>query len=111
MFFFPDGIRVVPPILPGTNKIADASAIELEKSRSISWSHHGIFVSEESPDAVFSLVETIEKASAMQRKIIAAGGAKQTISLQLLRELTDATENIRVCDPDILIKEEKKSNL
>ena len=109
--FFPDGIRVVPPILPGTNKIADASAIELEKSRIISWSHHGIFVSEESPDAVFSLVETIEKASAMQRKIIAAGGAKQTISLQLLRELTDATENIRVCDPDILIKEEKKSNL
>ena len=40
--FFPDGIRVVPPILPGTNKIADASAIELEKSRIISWSHHGI---------------------------------------------------------------------
>ena len=47
----------------------------------------------------------------MQKKIISAGGAKQTISLQLLRELTDATENIRVCDPDILIKEEKKSNL
>ena len=47
----------------------------------------------------------------MQRKIIAAGGSKQSISLNLLRELTNATKKIRVCEPDILIEEEKKSKL
>ena len=59
------------------------------------------------PDTVFTLVETIEKASAMQRKILSAGGAKQSISLELLRELTDATGHIRVCDPEFLTEAEK----
>ena len=109
--FFPDGIRVVLPLLPGTTKIADASVIGLEKSRIISWSHHGIFASESNPDTVFALVETIEKASSMQRKILSAGGAKQSISLELLRELVDATGHIRVCEPFFLTEAEAKEKI
>ncbi|WP_316860003.1 rhamnulose-1-phosphate aldolase [uncultured Cohaesibacter sp.] len=99
---FPDGVRVVPPMLPGTTDIADASVKEMEQGRVISWSHHGIFASEENPDKVFGLVETIEKASAMHRKILSCGGQKQSISNELLKELTDYFERLLVCKPDFL---------
>lgn len=99
---FPDGVRVVPLLLPGTVEIAEASAIELEKSRIISWSHHGIFVSEESPDRIFALVETIEKAAAIHRKVLSAGGPKQVISGTILRQLTDKFGHLMVCDPEWL---------
>ena len=99
---FPDGVRVIPPLLPGTPTIAAASAVELEKSRVISWSHHGIFVSEETPDRIFALVETIEKAAGIHRKVLSAGGPKQSISTQILRELAEKFAPIMVCAPEWL---------
>ena len=99
---FPDGVRVVPLHLPGTVEIAEASAAALEKSRVISWSHHGIFVSEESPNKVFALVETIEKASAIHRKVLSAGGARQKISDQELKAIGERFGSIMVCEPDLL---------
>ncbi|MEJ1993359.1 MAG: rhamnulose-1-phosphate aldolase [Maritimibacter sp.] len=99
---FPDGVRVVPLHLPGTVEIAEASAAELEKSRAISWSHHGIFISEESPNKMFALVETIEKAASIHRKVLSAGGAKQAISTEMLRQLTEKFGAMMVCEPDWL---------
>jgi len=87
---FPDGVRVVPPMLPGTVEIADASAKELERGRIISWTHHGIFASEKTLDSVFGLVETIEKAAAIHRKVMSAGGGLRRIDDRLLIELVDA---------------------
>lgn len=86
---FPDGVRIIPPMLPGTVAIAEASAVELEKGRVISWSHHGIFASEATPDSVFGLIETIEKAAAIHRRVLSAGEAKQSIDTSLLKELVD----------------------
>ncbi|WP_157967753.1 MULTISPECIES: rhamnulose-1-phosphate aldolase [Cohaesibacter] len=99
---FPDGVRVVPFLVPGTVAIAEASTAELEKSRVISWSHHGIFVSEENPDKVFALVETIEKAASIHRKVLAAGGPKQQLSVQDLKDLSAQFASIMVCQPDLL---------
>ncbi|SMX44032.1 class II aldolase/adducin family protein [Maliponia aquimaris] len=44
----------------------------LQHSRIISWTHHGILVSESCPDGVFALVETVEKAAAIHRKALCA---------------------------------------
>ncbi|WP_116130727.1 rhamnulose-1-phosphate aldolase [Tropicimonas sp. IMCC34043] len=99
---FPDGVRVVPPLLPGTVKIAEASARELEKGRVISWSHHGIFASEESPEKVFTLVETVEKASGIHRRVLSAGGPKRGIDKALLAELASYFAKMMVCPPDLL---------
>lgn len=96
---FPDGIRVVPLLLPGTVEIAEASVAALEESRVISWSHHGIFVSEESPDKAFALVETIEKAAAIHQQVLAAGGPKQAISTEILRQLAEKFAPIMVEKP------------
>ena len=97
---FPDGVQVVPLYLPGTVEIAEASAAGLEKSRVISWSHHGIFVSEESPNKVFALVETIEKAAAIHRKVLSAGGPKRGISTEVLRQLAEKFAGIMVARPE-----------
>ena len=99
---FPDGVRVVPLLMPGTVEIAEASSKELEKSRVISWSHHGIFVSEENPNKVFALVETIEKASSIHRKVLSAGGVKQQISTSELRQIADRFKSMLVTEPDLL---------
>jgi rhamnulose-1-phosphate aldolase len=102
IIIFPDGVRVVPPLLPGTVEIAQASLVELEKSRIISWAHHGIFVSEEDPNKTFALVETIEKAAAIHRKVLSAGGPKQVISNEILRQLAEKFADIMVARPDLL---------
>ncbi len=99
---FPDGVRVVPLLLPGTVEIAQASSVELEHSRVISWSHHGIFASEENPDKIFALVETVEKAAAIHRKVLSAGGAKQAISTAMLRQLTEKFATLLVAPPVLL---------
>ena len=98
---FPDGVRIVPPMLPGTTDIADASIKEMEKGRIISWTHHGIFASEATPDSVFGLIETIEKAACIHRKVLSAGGEKQTISKELLVELSEYFERLLVQKPEI----------
>ena len=99
---FPDGVRVVPPLLPGTVEIAEASAIELEKSRSIFWAHHGIFISEENPDKIFALMETVEKAAGIHRRVLGAGGPKQVISTEILKQLAEKFADIMVTKPDLL---------
>lgn len=96
---FPDGVRVVPLLLPGTAEIAEASLDALKESRVISWSHHGIFVSEESPNKIFALVETIEKAATIHQQVLAAGGPRQTISTDILRQLAEKFAPIMVAKP------------
>nr|WP_321525107.1 rhamnulose-1-phosphate aldolase [uncultured Cohaesibacter sp.] len=98
---FPDGVRIVPPMLPGTTDIADASIKEMEHGRIISWTHHGIFASEATPDSVFGLVETIEKAAGIHRRVLSAGGERQTISNDLLTELSVYFERLLVQKPEI----------
>ncbi len=102
IIIFPDGVRVVPPLLPGTVEIARASLVELERSRVISWSHHGIFISEESPNKVFALIETVEKAASIHRRVLSAGGPKQVIPERMLHQLAESFGDILVAKPDLL---------
>ncbi len=84
---FPDGIHVVEAMLPGTVKIAQHTAEKMTMGRIVLWAHHGIFVSEKTLDAAFGLLETIEKAALIHRKILSCGGASQKISKKMLLEL------------------------
>lgn len=99
LVLFPDGIRIVPPLMPSTVEIAEASAQEMEHSRVILWQQHGIFVSEETPDKAFALVETIEKAAGMHRKMLSIGGETEDISTDFLRELAAKLGHLLVCPP------------
>jgi rhamnulose-1-phosphate aldolase len=102
LVLFPDGVRIVPPLQPSTVEIADASAVQLEHSRVILWRQHGIFVSEETPDKAFALIETIEKAAGMYRKMLSMGAPAQGLSAAFLRDLAEKLGHLLVCAPEWL---------
>lgn len=102
LVLFPDGVRIVPPLQPSTMEIAEASARQMEKSRVVLWKQHGIFVSEESPDKAFALVETIEKAAGMHRKMLSMGVQAQGLSTAYLRGLAEELGHLLVATPDWL---------
>ena len=76
---FPEGIGVVPWMVPGGKEIADASVKLMEKYRVIVWAHHGLFVCGDDFDEAFGLMDTVEKAAEICVKVLSMGGKKQTI--------------------------------
>lgn len=87
---FPEGIGVVPWMVPGGKEIADASVALLDKFRVIVWAHHGLFVCGESFDEAFGLMDTVEKAAEICVKVLAMGGKRQTIPHEGFFRLADA---------------------
>ena len=60
---FPDGIGVVPWMVPGGRDIAVATSALMEKYDAAVWAHHGLFCSGPDFDITFGLMHTIEKAA------------------------------------------------
>lgn len=87
---FPDGVGVIPWMVPGTDAIGEATAEKMENVRLVLWPHHGIFGAGTSLDETFGLIETAEKAAQVYTIVCAQGGKKQTITDEQLQELADA---------------------
>lgn len=66
---FPDGVGVVPWMVPGGRDIAVATAKLMEKYDVAIWAHHGTFASGEDFDLTFGLMHTVEKAAEILVKI------------------------------------------
>ena len=84
---FPDGVEVLPWMLCGTNEIGEATAEKIALSRTVIWSMHGIYCAGHDLDETFGLVETVEKAAQIYMMTEAAGGAKNLISDDQLKQL------------------------
>lgn len=66
---FPDGIGVVPWMVPGGREIAVATS-ELMKEYDVAiWAHHGMFVAGEDFDLTFGLMHTVEKSAEILVKV------------------------------------------
>ncbi|WP_071392809.1 rhamnulose-1-phosphate aldolase [Bacillus tuaregi] len=87
---FPEGVGVVPWIVPGTNEIGEATAKRMKDVRLALWPHHGVFGAGTTMDETFGLIETAEKAAEVYTIVCAQGGKKQTITDQQLQDLADA---------------------
>ncbi|MBC2048946.1 rhamnulose-1-phosphate aldolase [Listeria booriae] len=87
---FPEGVGILPWMVPGTDAIGMATAAKMRDFRLVIWPHHGIFGSGSSMDEVFGLIETAEKAAEVYTLVQAQGGVKQTITDQQLQDLADA---------------------
>jgi rhamnulose-1-phosphate aldolase len=87
---FPDGVGVIPWIVPGTNEIGEVTAEKMEQVRLVLWPHHGIFGAGTTMDETFGLIETAEKAAQVYTIVCAQGGKRQTITDQQLQDLADA---------------------
>lgn len=88
---FPKGIGVVPWMVPGGRKIAEASSELMKDHDAVVWAHHGLFVAGENFDAAFGLFHTIEKAAEILIKVNSVTGMKrQTIEAEDFCQLAEA---------------------
>lgn len=93
---FPDGISVLPWLVPGSNEIGKATAEAMKESRLILWSFHGIYGAGKTMDETFGLIETAEKAAEVYTYVQAQGGIKQRITdenFELLAKQFGVTPN------------------
>lgn len=85
---FPNGVGVVPWMVPGGADIARATCEQMKKYDAVIWAFHGLFVSGSSFDIAFGLMHTIEKAAQI------ASIALSTVQGKQLRQvITD--DNLR----------------
>ncbi|MCU9595649.1 rhamnulose-1-phosphate aldolase [Caldibacillus thermolactis] len=88
---FPDGIGIIPWMVPGNSKIGNVTSEKLKEFSSVIWPHHGIFASGTTIDEAYGLIETIEKAAEIYNIIRSTGGdILQLITDQQLTELAQA---------------------
>jgi rhamnulose-1-phosphate aldolase len=86
---FPDGVGVLPWMVPGTVVIGEATAIEMQKHPLVLWPFHGIFGSGSTLDEAFGLIDTAEKAAEILVKVLSMGGKRQSITTQQLKDLAE----------------------
>lgn len=85
---FPDGVGVVPWMVPGGRDIAVATSRLMETYDVAIWAHHGAFASGETFDLTFGLLHTVEKSAEILCKVLSMGGHKrQTIQPNEFRAL------------------------
>lgn len=79
---FPDGVGVVPWMVPGGAEIAMATSQIMKEHDAAVWAHHGLFCSGPDFDITFGLMHTIEKAAQIYMLVQSAGQGRvlQTIT-------------------------------
>ena len=86
---FPDGVGVVPWMVPGGRDIALATSERMKEYDAAVWAHHGLFASGPDFDTTFGLMHTIEKAAQIYLLALSAGQGRilQTIEDDALRAI------------------------
>lgn len=70
---FPEGIGIVPWMVPGGTEIAKATAELIKLYPAVVWAFHGAFATGSTFDEAFGLMHTIEKAAEIYLKAKSAG--------------------------------------
>lgn len=87
---FPDGVGVVPWMVPGGRDIAVETSKLMESYDVAIWAHHGMFCSGEDFDLTFGLMHTVEKSAEILVKVLSIRPDKlQTITADNLRQVAD----------------------
>lgn len=84
---FPDGVGILPWMVPGTDGIGTQTAEQMRSHTLVMWPFHGIFGTGPTLDETFGLIDTAEKASEVVVKVLSMGGMKQGITTPELIEL------------------------
>ncbi|MBQ6362140.1 MAG: rhamnulose-1-phosphate aldolase [Lachnospiraceae bacterium] len=85
---FPEGVGVVPWMVPGGADIAMATSELMKTYQAAIWAQHGLFASGPDFDITFGLAHTIEKSAEIYWKVLATGQPiLQTITDDALRAI------------------------
>lgn len=87
---FPEGVSIIPWLIPGSNEIGEATATKMREARLVVWPQHGIYGSGKNMDETFGLIETAEKAAQVYTYVMSQGGIKQTLEDDNLKLLAEA---------------------
>lgn len=87
---FPDGVGVVPWMVPGGREIAEATSKLMKTYDLAIWAHHGTFAAGEDFDLTFGLMHTVEKSAEILVKMLSMRPDKrQTIETEDFRKLAE----------------------
>lgn len=86
---FPDGVGIIPWMVPGSNEIGRKTAEKMKEYHAVIWPQHGIFGTGTTIDEAFGLIETIEKAAQVYM-LVADHEIRQRITDQQLATLAQA---------------------
>jgi len=81
---FPDGVGILPWMVPGTDEIGQATAEKMASHSIVMWPFHGIFGAGPTLDETFGLIDTAEKSSEVIVKVLSMGGIRQSITTEQL---------------------------
>ena len=85
---FPEGVGVVPWMVPGGKDIAVATSELMRRYNVVIWAHHGMFCSGADFDETFGLMHTVEKSAEILVKVLSMQPYKrQTIQPEDFRHL------------------------
>ena len=85
---FPEGVGVVPWMVPGKGPIATATSKLMRDYNIVVWVHHGLFVSGRDFDRCFGLMDTVEKAAEIRIRAQSTGAMKKSaIQVRQLRQI------------------------
>lgn len=88
---FPEGVGVLPWMVPGGRQIAEATSELMPDYNAVIWAHHGIFCTGQDFDQAIGLMQAIEKSAAIWIKVHSCAAApQQTITPENMRELSEA---------------------
>ncbi|MCH3961650.1 MAG: rhamnulose-1-phosphate aldolase [Solobacterium sp.] len=96
---FPEGVGVVPWMVPGSADIAKATSKLMKKYQAAVWTHHGLFVTGPDFDTAFGLAHTIEKSAEIYIKVLSTGK-------NILHTITD--DDLRAIGRDFHVTINKK---
>lgn len=91
VIIFPQGVGLVPWMVPGGAEIARATADLMDRYDAVVWTQHGMFVSGNTFDAAFGMMHTIEKSAGLYLAARAANGGAEP------RYLISDTQLLQVC--------------
>ena len=85
---FPEGVGVVPWMVPGKGPIATATSKLMKEYNIVVWVHHGLFVSGKDFDRCFGLMDTVEKAAEIRIRAQSTGAMKKSaIQVKQLKQI------------------------
>lgn len=105
---FPEGVGVVPWMVPGGREIALETSRLMEKYNLVIWAHHGMFASGENFDQAFGLMHTAEKSAEILVKVLSIQKEKrQTIQPGDFRKLAKDFQ-VELSEEFLFDKQDKK---
>ncbi len=96
IIIYPEGVGVVPWMVPGGADIAKATCELMKKYQACVWTQHGLFVSGDTFDNAFGLMHTIEKSAGLYLSACAANGGNPPTKLISDEQLRDVCKAFHV---------------